>query len=177
MAALTNPMIGLLAMPGLYTPVVFPLATDRVRFVGDPVALIVASSRYVAAEDAANLVEVEYDELAPVATMAHALDPARPAIWPGAGGNVLFRRSDEYADAAAALAAPTRSCARRSCSTGTEPADGDGAVRRRDRHRQRHDGVPRATQNSHVLKGRSASSPAGSRCGARCATCGNSANA
>src|SRR4051794_6243885 len=68
MAALTNPMFGMVALPGLYNPVFHALATDRVRFVGDPVALVIASSRYVA-EDAANLVEVEYAELAPVATM------------------------------------------------------------------------------------------------------------
>ncbi|HLY83952.1 MAG TPA: xanthine dehydrogenase family protein molybdopterin-binding subunit [Acidimicrobiales bacterium] len=40
-----------------------PLAEDDVRFVGDPVALIVATSRYIA-EDGAELVEVEYEESA-----------------------------------------------------------------------------------------------------------------
>ncbi|PYE15950.1 carbon-monoxide dehydrogenase large subunit [Williamsia limnetica] len=42
-----------------------PLALDEVRFVGDPVALVVARDRYVA-EDAAELVVVEYDPLTPV---------------------------------------------------------------------------------------------------------------
>ena len=40
-----------------------PLAEDEVRFVGDPVALVVAESRYVA-EDAADLVAVDYDAAA-----------------------------------------------------------------------------------------------------------------
>src|SRR3954454_12889584 len=39
-----------------------PLADTKVRFVGDPVALIVAESRYIA-EDAAELVEIDYDPL------------------------------------------------------------------------------------------------------------------
>ena len=42
-------------LPGLYNPVHYALATDRVRLVGDPVAMVVATSRYVA-EDAAELV-------------------------------------------------------------------------------------------------------------------------
>ena len=40
-----------------------PLAEDEVRFVGDPVALVVAEDRYVA-EDAAELVDVDYEPLA-----------------------------------------------------------------------------------------------------------------
>lgn len=43
----------------------YPLAWDKVRYVGDPVAVVVAESRYVA-EDAAELVDVEYDPLPPV---------------------------------------------------------------------------------------------------------------
>ena len=46
-------------------PVKFSLvATTKVRLVGDPVALVVAESRYVA-EDALELIEVDYDELRP----------------------------------------------------------------------------------------------------------------
>ena len=41
------------------------LAEGEARFVGDPVALVVADSRYLA-EDAAELVEVDYDPLTPV---------------------------------------------------------------------------------------------------------------
>ena len=44
-------------------PAFYPLATDKVRFVGDPVAMVVADSRYLA-EDAAELVEVDYDAAA-----------------------------------------------------------------------------------------------------------------
>ncbi|MFT4027471.1 MAG: xanthine dehydrogenase family protein molybdopterin-binding subunit [Novosphingobium sp.] len=50
-----------------------PMAVDRVAYVGDPVAIVVADSRYIA-EDAAGLVVVEYDEEDPVITLADALD-------------------------------------------------------------------------------------------------------
>ena len=50
----------------------FPLSIDDVRFVGDPVALIVAESRYVA-EDAAELVEIDYEPLPPILTYDAAL--------------------------------------------------------------------------------------------------------
>jgi carbon-monoxide dehydrogenase large subunit len=48
-----------------------PLAEGEVRFVGDPVALVVADNRYVA-EDAADLVDVDYDPLPPVVDYATA---------------------------------------------------------------------------------------------------------
>jgi aerobic carbon-monoxide dehydrogenase large subunit len=95
--ALTNPFMGFLPLPDLYHPLFFALAVDRVRVVGDPVALIVAESRYVA-EDAGQLVVVDYEELAPIATTEHALDPTRPAIWPGRGGNVMQRDHRDYGD-------------------------------------------------------------------------------
>ena len=50
-----------------------PLAEGEVRFVGDPVAMIVADDRYLA-EDAAELVIVDYDPLAPVVDYTTALD-------------------------------------------------------------------------------------------------------
>src|SRR4051794_11736231 len=50
-----------------------PLAEGEVRFVGDPVAMIVADDRYLA-EDAAELVIVDYDPLVPVVDYATALD-------------------------------------------------------------------------------------------------------
>src|ERR1700730_4160889 len=41
------------------------LATDKVRFMGDPVAIVIAENRYLA-EDGCELVEVDYDDLPPV---------------------------------------------------------------------------------------------------------------
>ncbi|MGI5460815.1 xanthine dehydrogenase family protein molybdopterin-binding subunit [Streptomyces sp. CA-249302] len=50
-----------------------PLAEDEVRFVGDPVAMVVAADRYIA-EDAAESVVIDYEELPPVVDYATALD-------------------------------------------------------------------------------------------------------
>jgi carbon-monoxide dehydrogenase large subunit len=51
----------------------FPLAEDDVRFVGDPVAMVVADDRYLA-EDGAELVTVDYEPLEPVVDATSALD-------------------------------------------------------------------------------------------------------
>ncbi len=104
MEALTHPFMGFLPLPDLYNPMFFALAVDRVRLVGDPVALIIAEVKRYVAEDAAQLV-VDYDELQPIATtIEHALDPTRDAIWPGPHGNVLQRDRRDYGDVDAAFA-------------------------------------------------------------------------
>jgi carbon-monoxide dehydrogenase large subunit len=69
--------------PGLFgpAPVNFTiLASDKVRLVGDPVAVVVAQSRYIA-EDALELIVVDYDDLPPVATAEQALDPNSTPIF------------------------------------------------------------------------------------------------
>src|SRR5436305_9753679 len=50
-AAAPGAAIGLNLLPGLKAPAVYALATDKVRYVGDPIALVVAEDRYIA-EDA-----------------------------------------------------------------------------------------------------------------------------
>jgi aerobic carbon-monoxide dehydrogenase large subunit len=86
------------------TPEFTLLATDKVRFVGDPVAIVVAESRYVA-EDGCELVEVEYDELPPVANASAALDPASPPLFANLGDNIARPHSrSEFGDVAATFA-------------------------------------------------------------------------
>ncbi len=63
------------------------LCTDKVRLVGDPVVMVIADSRYIA-EDAAELVVVEYEPLQPVADAATALDPSSEPIFEDLGRNV-----------------------------------------------------------------------------------------
>jgi aerobic carbon-monoxide dehydrogenase large subunit len=77
------------------TPEFTLLATDKVRFVGDPVAVVIAESRYLA-EDGCELVEVEYDDLPPVTSAAFALDPGSPPLFANLGDNVarLHSRSE-----------------------------------------------------------------------------------
>ena len=60
------------------------LATDKVRLVGDPVALVVAETRH-RAEDAAELIEVEYDDLPAVTTHGASPRPADPPIFEDLG--------------------------------------------------------------------------------------------
>ena len=69
------------------TPPYFPLATDQVRFVGQPVAAVVAQSR-AAAEAAAALVAVDFEALPAVASLEAALAADAPQLWPDAPGNV-----------------------------------------------------------------------------------------
>src|SRR5207237_8673407 len=63
------------------------LADGDVRFVGDPIALVVAESRYVA-EDACELVEVDIEALDPVLDMEAALALGAPLVHPELGTNV-----------------------------------------------------------------------------------------
>src|ERR1700732_4064474 len=65
------------------------IARDRVRHVGDTVAMVVAETA-AAARDAAELVTVDYDPLPAVVDTAHALDAGQPLVWDEAPGNLCF---------------------------------------------------------------------------------------
>jgi carbon-monoxide dehydrogenase large subunit len=65
------------------------LARDRVRHVGDPVALVIADTPAQAA-DAAALVAGEYEPLPAVAATEEALRPGAPAVWDEAPDNIAF---------------------------------------------------------------------------------------
>jgi carbon-monoxide dehydrogenase large subunit len=73
-----------------------PLATDRVRFVGEAVAVVVAETK-AAAVDAAELVEVDYDPLPAVVDMEAALEPDAELQFPALGSNLAdgHRSTDE----------------------------------------------------------------------------------
>ncbi|HEX7214534.1 MAG TPA: xanthine dehydrogenase family protein molybdopterin-binding subunit [Methylomirabilota bacterium] len=72
-----------------FTPPRPALARDRVRHVGDPVALVVAASPEAAA-DAADLVVVDYAPLPAVTGAERATRPGAPAVWDEAPDNVAF---------------------------------------------------------------------------------------
>lgn len=79
------------------------LQTERVRYVGDPVALVVAETR-AQAQDAAELIEVDYDILPSVTATAGALAPEAPVIWEERGSNLcLHWDSGREAEADAAF--------------------------------------------------------------------------
>ncbi len=82
------------------------VATQRVRYVGEPVAVVIAESRD-AARDAADLVEVDWDELPAVADVAAAAADGAPELHANAPGNLAF--DWELGDSAAVEAAMARS--------------------------------------------------------------------
>lgn len=77
----------------------YPLARDTVRYVGEPVAMVFAETA-IQAQDAAELIEVEYEELPAVAGVDSALAADAPRLWAETKSNLAF---DWQAGDAAAL--------------------------------------------------------------------------
>jgi len=94
-------------IPNYLRPVFHALADDKVRYAGDPVALIVAESRYLA-EDARDAVEVEYEPLEAVVTMEQAADPELPALFEDVGSNVFYTEAMNFGEPDAAFAQADR---------------------------------------------------------------------
>jgi len=84
------------------------LAVDRVRYVGEPVAIVVAEDRY-RAEDALEVVEVEYDPL-PAAVDAEAAAQGAPLLHEAVGSNVVSDRSFVYGEPDEAFARAPHRC-------------------------------------------------------------------
>ncbi|MCC7367552.1 MAG: xanthine dehydrogenase family protein molybdopterin-binding subunit [Chloroflexi bacterium] len=84
-----------------------PLATDRARYVGDPVAIVVAGTRY-GARDAADLVAVDYEPLPVVVDPERAMDPDAPLLYDAWGTNVGLTQSLACGDPDGAFAAAPR---------------------------------------------------------------------
>jgi carbon-monoxide dehydrogenase large subunit len=102
-----DPLMAMLSGAGP-TPEFTLLATDKVRFMGDPVAIVIAESRYVA-EDGCELVEVEYEDLPPVVNAAFALDPSSPPLFANLGDNIARPHSrSEFGDVSGTFAAADR---------------------------------------------------------------------
>ena len=70
-------------------------ATDKVRFVGEPVAVVVARNRYLA-EDAAEAVIVHYESLPAVVDVERALEPDAPVLHDAVGSNLAGHRRLVY---------------------------------------------------------------------------------
>jgi carbon-monoxide dehydrogenase large subunit len=85
------------SLPGLRVPHHHLLAQDRVYYVGHPVAVVVATDRYIA-RDAADLVEVDYEELPAVADPEKAIAEGAPAVHPEWPDNVAFTFHQEGGD-------------------------------------------------------------------------------
>ena len=87
MAKETDPLI-----VGFENPIdYYGLAVDKVRHVGDPIAVVAAINRYVA-EDALDLINVEYNILPAVIDPVKAASPEAPLIHPRADSNCVSKR-------------------------------------------------------------------------------------
>ncbi|MBI2154948.1 MAG: xanthine dehydrogenase family protein molybdopterin-binding subunit, partial [Candidatus Rokubacteria bacterium] len=82
----------------------YPLARDTVRYVGEAVAVVVAESRYIA-EDALDLVEVDYEPLPPVTDAKAGGEAGAPPLHPQWGDNVAVAFTHAIGDAKGAFRA------------------------------------------------------------------------
>ncbi len=81
----------------------YALAVDRVRYIGEPVALVLAANRYLA-EDAADLIDVEYEQIPAVVDPEAAASGNAPKLHDGTDSNVLHEREFSYGDPGTAFA-------------------------------------------------------------------------
>src|SRR5688572_5708671 len=111
MADLRADKVGHIPFPAMFkradgapmsAPLRTPLAEGKVYYVGQPVAAIVAETRQQA-QDAADLLAPDYQDLDCVVDARAAVEPGAPQIWPQAPGNVAAET--RYGDAAATAAA------------------------------------------------------------------------
>jgi len=109
LGTLGEPLPKLIPHPALvHHKTQYALARDRVRYAGEPVAFVVAESRYVA-EDACDLIAVEYDPLPAVAGLEAAVAPGAPRVHDDVEGNVCAHYTQRVGDVDDAFArAPHR---------------------------------------------------------------------
>ena len=81
--------MGVLPLEGLKIPKRFPLAVGKVRYVGDPVAVVLAEDRYIA-EDARDMVEIDYVPLPAVTDPEIALTADAPLLYDEFGSNIAI---------------------------------------------------------------------------------------
>ncbi|MDQ0218704.1 xanthine dehydrogenase family protein molybdopterin-binding subunit [Peribacillus cavernae] len=81
---------------GVSTPVkYYPIAIDKVRYVGEPVAVVIAKNRYIA-EDAAELVKVKYETLEPIVDIEKSIEEDAPILHENVGSNIANHRNFHY---------------------------------------------------------------------------------
>jgi carbon-monoxide dehydrogenase large subunit len=104
-ALCSGPWIGTLTcFPGMKSAPQYPMVVERACWQGEPVVMVVAQTRALA-EDAAELVAIEWQELPAVTEKETALDPATPVLHPELGDNLAFRKVIDSGGVDAAFAA------------------------------------------------------------------------
>jgi carbon-monoxide dehydrogenase large subunit len=94
------PRLGVL--PGIERFLQYPLAGDIVRYVGEPLAVVVARDRYIA-EDGVDRIEVTYDPLPIVTGVSTAMQPGTVELHAGGEHNIAAHIVEQVGDIAAAL--------------------------------------------------------------------------
>jgi carbon-monoxide dehydrogenase large subunit len=98
-----KPVIPFSRMPNYYATPITALASKKVRYVGEAVVAVIAEDRYLA-EDALELIEIEYAPLGAVTDPEYAASEDAPRLHEEAATNVLIAREFRKGDAAADLA-------------------------------------------------------------------------
>ena len=94
----SGPWIGTLTcFPGMKAAPQYPMAVERACWQGEPVVMVVAQTRALA-EDAAELVEIEWQELPAVVDKETALAATTPVLHADLGDNLAFRKTIESGD-------------------------------------------------------------------------------
>jgi aerobic carbon-monoxide dehydrogenase large subunit len=89
--AFVRPLVATSRMKGYYATPILPLAREKVRYVGEPVVGVIAENRYLA-EDALELIAIDFEPLAHAADPEAAAQPGAPLLHDEAGTNVLVAR-------------------------------------------------------------------------------------
>jgi aerobic carbon-monoxide dehydrogenase large subunit len=106
--ALVQPLRATSRMKGYYATPILPLAHHKVRHVGEAIIGVVAESRYLA-EDALELIEIDFEPLASAGDPVEAAREGAPLLHEEAGTNVIVSREFKRGDVEAAFAqAPVR---------------------------------------------------------------------
>jgi aerobic carbon-monoxide dehydrogenase large subunit len=152
MAGFTNPIALGAPIPGLNSATYPALAIDTVRYVGEPIALIVATDRYVA-EDAAGLIEIDYDDLPPVVSSTDALAEGATQLFEEVPGNVVYSGGFTEGDVEKAFAEADHvlSDVIDQHRWGCAPMEGRGGVATYDRSTGQLT-YEASTQTSHLLR-------------------------
>ena len=99
-----KPVIPFSRMANYYATPIFALASKKVRYVGEAVVAVIAEDRYLA-EDAIELIDIEYAALGAVTDPERAVSPDAPILHEDAATNVLIAREFKKGDVRADLAA------------------------------------------------------------------------
>jgi len=101
----TGPWVGTLScFEGMKSAPQYPMAVDRACWQGEPIVMVVGNTR-AQAEDAAELVEIEWQELPATTEKETALDAATPVIHPDLGDNLAFEKTIDNGNVDAAFEA------------------------------------------------------------------------